>query len=497
MTSEENPDKTKIETLLIEDLLSPRAFDQWKRGELDLFSNIPVRTWATGSPLKHGDDDSGKKERENDPEELIDYSEGLDAYFTKNVGQIEEGQDDENENDDALINEMEDYLADDDNDDQAYSPNFHDESVADQFQNIMQKITSSENIDQEDTVLQADEEEQEENDDDADYDYEEDDDADENEKAQDNHEAPCEGTGSYDENDYEYDYEPANLEQSQNKGYNGLFDLQANCEAEEDDDEDDENEDDIENDENDDDDNECVVEGIANDYNDLLMYMNSPREGQHAVAQQSFSSPKSVKDASVVASSRILPVKPAQRVKGKVGKMKSAPATSSKRNQPKQKGKKKHQQPKSSGNGNEAMKRHKDMLAAMANKRKQEEEEITQLAELEKERRKKFKEALLEKAMKSKKAQEDALNALTADKIPTFLHPTNAFKAQSVSKKVEDQVNLTEEEILQQDQQKREYIAQIRRKFKEQHKKTLMALVAKKREEEAKVRFNQIGNFPS
>jgi hypothetical protein len=548
----------KEETLLIEELLSPRAFEQWKRGELDMFSNIPVRTWATGSPLKEGDDGSERKERHYDPEDLVDYSQGMDAYFAKSVGQIEEGQGDEeeegDEDDDALINEMENYLAEDndDNDEQGYSTQFHEVSVAQPEEPLIPSATS---FDNEDEVLQADddevdgevddgeeegdEEEEEEDgdgeDDQYDNDYEQDDEP----------VAPAiqahamtikgspvknhavdfvveAGNDSEEENSYEDDYEAASLEQSHKKGgYNGLFDLNANATA--DDDEDDEEDGGEESDaeesaeddgeeyeEGDEEDDDEERMGIENDYNDLLAYMNSPREGDtHAIQPKKVVStmflPGQGKGPMVAALSRppqapkpdngrsIAAVKGAKqpsrdRPRGQKKKVNGSSSSSKKHNNKPQKGKKKGAAAnKAAANGNEAMRRHKDMLAAMANKRKQEEEEIAVMAEQEKERRRKFKEALLEKAIRSKKAQEEALAALSADKIPSFLHPTHAYKAQSVTKKTADQVNMTEEEILLQDQQKREYIAQIRRKFKEQHKKTLMALVAKKREEEAKV----------
>lgn len=562
---ESGGEKPKKETLLIEELLSPRAFEQWKRGELDMFSNIPVRTWATGSPLKEGDDGSERKERHYDPEDLIDYSQGMDAYFAKAVGQIEEGQGDEegegDEDDDALINEMENYLAEDndDNDEQGYSAHFHDESVIQPEEPLVPSVTS---FDNEDEVLQADDDEAdgEEDDDEEEGDEEDDEEEEEgegdgedqqydNDYEQDNEPvvaaaqtyattikgSPVKnhavdfvveaGNDSEEENSYEDDYEAASLEQSHKKGgYNGLFDLNANAAADDDEEDDDEEgdeesdtegsaEDDGEEYEEDDDDDERA--GIENDYHDLLAYMNSPREGDaHAIQPKKVVStmflPGQGKGPMVAALSRppqvpkpdngrsVAAVKGAQqqpsrdRPRGqKKKKVQGSSSSSSKKHNKLQKGKKKSATANNNKavNGNEAMRRHKEMLAAMANKRKQEEEEIAVLAEQEKERRRKFKEALLEKAIRSKKAQEEALAALSADKIPSFLHPTHAYKAQSVTKKTADQVNMTEEEILLQDQQKREYIAQIRRKFKEQHKKTLMALVAKKREEDAKVKL--------
>lgn len=70
--------------------------------------------------------------------------------------------------------------------------------------------------------------------------------------------------------------------------------------------------------------------------------------------------------------------------------------------------------------------------------------------------------------------------------LPGFLAPTKAFQVQSVPKTVK-QVMLTDEELLKQEEEKREHIASIRRKFKEQHKKTLASLVNKNKEGEKKV----------
>ena len=71
---------------------------------------------------------------------------------------------------------------------------------------------------------------------------------------------------------------------------------------------------------------------------------------------------------------------------------------------------------------------------------------------------------------------------------PGFLAPTKAFQVQSMPAKTAQQVILTDEDLVRQEQGKREYVAAIRRKFKEQHKKILIALKRKNEEDEKKVR---------
>ncbi len=136
-------------------------------------------------------------------------------------------------------------------------------------------------------------------------------------------------------------------------------------------------------------------------------------------------------------------------------------------------------------------------------RRRIEEEEQTQLAEKAIAKRKKFKEALLEKAMKSRKIAEDNPDSeghspvpvhhahhsapISSSAPPGFLAPTQAFKVQSVVRTAK-QVALTDEDLVRAEEAKHEHIAGIRRKFKEQHKKTLQSLGCKKKEEEKKVR---------
>ena len=120
-------------------------------------------------------------------------------------------------------------------------------------------------------------------------------------------------------------------------------------------------------------------------------------------------------------------------------------------------------------------------------------------------------QALLEKAMRARQAQlaEEAINGvassperapklkkepsvkvpqgLPAGATPNFLAPTKAFQVQSVPVKFAQQVILTDEDLVRQEQEKRDHIAAIRRKFKEQHKKILNALKKKNDDESKKV----------
>ena len=59
---------------------------------------------------------------------------------------------------------------------------------------------------------------------------------------------------------------------------------------------------------------------------------------------------------------------------------------------------------------------------------------------------------------------------LTAGAVPSFLAPTKAYQVQCAPSKTAQQVVFTDEDLLRQEQEKREQVAAIRRKFKEQHK---------------------------
>ena len=164
------------------------------------------------------------------------------------------------------------------------------------------------------------------------------------------------------------------------------------------------------------------------------------------------------------------------------------------------------------------------MLQDMANKRKTEEEELQRMVEQQQEKRKKFRDALLEKAMRARQQQQHdqqdneetvddneevpvvplkkAKSKFAADQVnqqPAVVHtkplpsnssllqPTTAYKLQSIQKATQEAIS--EEDALRLEEEKREYIASIRRKFKEQHKLILNQLAAKKKEEQEKVSF--------
>ena len=74
-----------------------------------------------------------------------------------------------------------------------------------------------------------------------------------------------------------------------------------------------------------------------------------------------------------------------------------------------------------------------------------------------------------------------------AGSTPSFLAPTKAYQVQCVPTKTVEQVVFTDEDLRRQEEEKREQVAAIRRKFKEQHKKILNALKKKNEEDNKKV----------
>lgn len=118
----------------------------------------------------------------------------------------------------------------------------------------------------------------------------------------------------------------------------------------------------------------------------------------------------------------------------------------------------------------------------MAEKRRAEDEALQRQVELAALKRKKFKEALLEKALRSREEnadrEEDIRNQLTGEVLPTFLAPTKAFKVQQMPKKLAP-VEVPAEEVARLEQEKLEQVTKIRRKFKEQHKMLLQQLSVK------------------
>jgi len=96
-------------------------------------------------------------------------------------------------------------------------------------------------------------------------------------------------------------------------------------------------------------------------------------------------------------------------------------------------------------------------------------------------------QSLLEKALKARSGSDETSGAK-----PGFLAPTKAFEVQSVpNKRKEENVKLTEEEQRQLEDEKKEQIGAIRRKFKEKNKQILRALMEKKKMVDKKVSRRQ------
>ena len=116
--------------------------------------------------------------------------------------------------------------------------------------------------------------------------------------------------------------------------------------------------------------------------------------------------------------------------------------------------------------------RHRRHLAEVTLKRKQEEEAIAMLAAKASRKRKKFKDALLAKALKSRNQSEEQE---AIDEV------TKSFdKVCKVNSLTEEEKDVIEEE-------KKEQLSAIRKKFKEQHKKMLLSLASKNKADEEKM----------
>ena len=183
------------------------------------------------------------------------------------------------------------------------------------------------------------------------------------------------------------------------------------------------------------------------------------------------------------------------------------------------------------------------ILADIVEKRKKEEEDAARAAEKALQKRRKFKEALLEKALRAREQQQEkaaaaAEIAAAAEEAPVdhrhqqqqqqqrsrskvdttpmfpainngggkkgkkdqqpssvapsagFLAPTKSFQVVMESAKANalpTPADLTEEDAARAEEERREHVASIRRKFKEQHKQILQALQSKHKEDERKV----------
>jgi hypothetical protein len=86
-----------------------------------------------------------------------------------------------------------------------------------------------------------------------------------------------------------------------------------------------------------------------------------------------------------------------------------------------------------------------------------------------------------------REAKVSAVATTASGAVPSFLAPTKAYQVQCMPSKTVQQVVFTDEDLQRQEAEKREQVALIRRKFKEQHKKILAALKRKNEEESQKV----------
>jgi hypothetical protein len=183
--------------------------------------------------------------------------------------------------------------------------------------------------------------------------------------------------------------------------------------------------------------------------------------------------------------------------------------------------------------------RHKMMLSMIALKRKEQEDEAVRLVMKEEAKRRRFKEALLEKALRSRRAEEGgeeeesehapsqpssdrkaprahapapaaaaaardgsagghrAMTRAEAGHSPedppppahirgSLMEPTKAFEAQRMPPRKRQEEAEDEDEKAQKEEEKYEQVAQMRRKFKEQHKQILLNMLVKKREADKK-----------
>jgi tubulin monoglycylase TTLL3/8 len=120
--------------------------------------------------------------------------------------------------------------------------------------------------------------------------------------------------------------------------------------------------------------------------------------------------------------------------------------------------------------------RHRNWLQSITNKRKEEEEQILKLALKAEKRRKKFKEALLAKALKARAVSQEQEEIEAINK-------KNSLKSKG---------NMTEDEKQRLEDEKKEEISAIRKKFKEQHKKLIESLENRHKEEQDKTEYNKI-----
>jgi hypothetical protein len=138
--------------------------------------------------------------------------------------------------------------------------------------------------------------------------------------------------------------------------------------------------------------------------------------------------------------------------------------------------------------------RHRAKLSDIVAKRKQEDDEAQSLQEKANAKRKKFKDALLEKAMRTRALPGESSDR-TFEEIGEIGLRKNLAGLKASSMRARNPSVLTLHEIEEQkkaEDDRVEQIAAIRRKFKEQHKNILLTLKQKHKEEEKKLELKTL-----
>ena len=141
-------------------------------------------------------------------------------------------------------------------------------------------------------------------------------------------------------------------------------------------------------------------------------------------------------------------------------------------------------------NNFDADERHRTKLAEMAVRKRHEDEEKENIMDKANARRKRFKEALLEKALRSRIITGDSVEHASSSNIPGKKSEVKALgligrKGAPILKEMETDEQIEEKKKCEEDRLTQ--ISVLRKKFKEQHKIILQGLMNKKKEAEKKV----------
>jgi hypothetical protein len=494
--------------LLYTDLLSPNSLAK-NKDPFELGNDvIPIKTWASGSPLKN----KGKFAKDDLSGILGDGT--MESYFAKAFGDPadEEGEIEEDENENELEKE-EDYDEEDDK-------NYKDEEETEQYI----EDTDFDEYENENDEEYGDNEEQE---------YQPDEETDYEQATEENAaKAPLysdliELIDSYEEmkeevlRDSGSNIPSRQKQRNLNSGRNAVSDDDVEAEGE------------IFGEESED-----TATSIMNEYKDLLSYIKTPRGGndelrdaeddydmvnpdfdqlfpKHQKNKQNVKKEESQKKKSLVKKATVSEV---MVDKGSIVHFGSKSQEEEEdyyvqkeehKKSKKSKSKKQHKKipellpsnkkshpllrNKATKDNSEkakmtqASRKHKEMLSLLVSKRKEEEEELLALAAKAEERRKKFKQALLEKALSRKEEESVSPPPVVEPKTKATISmnvPPHSGRQHPVIRKTPAEVELESEEAAKEQEEKREHVAGIRRKFKEQHKNLLLSLMLKKKEEE-------------